>query len=72
MNEEIIPVGDGLMAQVERDSELTYNPVTVESILGEESSEDIDSEESESSPLSEEEAQILEQEIGRASCRERV
>lgn len=63
MNEEIIPVGDGLMAQVERDSELTYNPVTVESILGEESSEDIDSEESESSPLSEEEAQILEQAV---------
>ena len=63
MNEEIIPVGEGLMAQVERDSELTYNPVTVESILGEESSEDIDSEESESFPLSEEEAQILEQAV---------
>lgn len=27
MNEEIIPVGDGLMAQVERASELTYEPV---------------------------------------------
>jgi len=63
MNEEIIPVGDGLMAQVERAFELTYNPVTVESILGEESSEDIDSEESESSPLSEEEAQILKQAV---------
>ena len=27
MNEEIIPVGEGLMAQVERASELTYEPV---------------------------------------------
>lgn len=27
MNEEIIPVGDGLMAQIERASELTYEPV---------------------------------------------
>lgn len=82
MNEEIIPVGDGLMAQVERASELTYEPVgdisqledamrlasvisgraTVEQAL-EEDLEDIDSEESESSPLSEEEAQILEQAV---------
>ena len=95
MNEEIIPVGEGLMAQVERASELTYDPATVESILGgdvitrediiqlrdsmrleavasgratveqalEENPEDIDSEESESYPLSEEEAQILEQAV---------
>ena len=95
MNEEIIPVGDGLMAQVERASELTYDPVTVESILGgdvitrediiqlrdsmrleavasgnatveqalEENPEDIYNEEPESSPLSEEEAQILEQAV---------
>lgn len=95
MNEEIIPVGEWLMTQVERASELTYDPATVESVLGgdvitrediiqlgdsmrleavasgratveqalEENPEDTDSEESESSPLSEEEAQILEQAV---------